>query len=159
MLTEHTRTGELVHFFDLPEAGGGRISSRQYRGKKNLVIFFMDSVLCGDCRERLKELASAYAEIQSNEGEMLVVLNASRETAAALKDEFSLKSPVLYDESGDIFRGYGAVDSAGDTVSATFITDRFGEIYYISLAGAAPGLPSIKEIISWLEFIEVQCPE
>ena len=137
MLTEQTRTGEMIHFFDLPEADGGRVSTRKFRGKRNLAIFFMDSVICADCRERLKELVASYSDIQSNEGELLVIMRANKETVAELKREFNLKSPALYDETGDVFRGYGAVDEAGEPVSAIFVTDRFGEVYYSSLFGAA----------------------
>ena len=53
MITESAHAGEMLRFFDLPAAQGGRITSRQFRGKRNLVLFFMDSVLCGECRGRI----------------------------------------------------------------------------------------------------------
>jgi peroxiredoxin len=41
--------------------------------------------------------------------------------------------------------------------SALFITDRYGEIFF-SVRHPEP-LPDVGEVLQWLEFINLQCPE
>jgi hypothetical protein len=58
------------------------------------------------------------------------------------------------------------LDSSGEvtarqelTVPAVVIVDRFGEIWAAWEGGADHRLPSSKDVIEWLDFLEVQCPE
>jgi hypothetical protein len=40
-----------------------------------------------------------------------------------------------------------------------FITDRFGELYHQQITDEANRLPTGKETLDWLLFMDVQCPE
>ncbi len=79
------------------------------------------------------------------------LLSALRASAADLKEEEA--AVLIADPTGDLRRYYGAVDH-----SALYITDRYGEIFFVAQAPAR-ALPGVKEILEWLRFINAQCPE
>jgi len=85
------------------------------------------------------------------------VVVASRSAVASQSDPGPF--PILVDSDAHIHRRVGATDAAGQPAPALFVTDRFREIYatYVSAKGSA--LPSAKEIMDWLLFINIQCPE
>src|SRR5207302_1625889 len=67
--------------------------------------------------------------------------------------------PVFADDGAHIHRNVGATDAAGRPAPAVFVTDRFREIYAAYLPGHGAALPGAKEILDWLVFINIQCPE
>jgi len=154
MLSPH----EMLPLFELPEAGGKKVSVWDYKGKRNLVLFFVHPD-CQKCRDMLGELAQAYREVLSQEAEVLAIVPASPGEIARLKQQLSLPFPLLADEKGEVFRSYGAVDSNDRPSAAVVIADRFGEIYAFSLATAEHKLMSVKDIIDFFAFISIQCPE
>ncbi|MFB0507912.1 MAG: hypothetical protein ACETWT_14370 [Thermodesulfobacteriota bacterium] len=42
---------------------------------------------------------------------------------------------------------------------SVFLTDRYGALYYQFIANEMTELPGRAEILSWLSFIQSQCPE
>ncbi len=149
---------DMLPAFELPEAEGGKISFWDYKGRRNLVLFFVHPA-CQKCRDMLKELAGAYREVIGQEAEVLAVLPASPGEAGRLKHELSIPFPVLADEGGGVFQRYGAVDSNDRPSAAVIIADRFGEIYAFSVATAEHRLMTVREIIDFFNFIGIQCPE
>ena len=65
----------------------------------------------------------------------------------------------MWDAGGSIHRAVGATDATGRPAPAVFVTDRFREIFAAYLPARGPGLPDVKEILEWLVFINIQCPE
>jgi peroxiredoxin len=151
--------GQSLRFFDLPEARGSQIRLWDYRGRRNLVIFFMDDVECSYCRKLLRMLSATYNDITAEEAEVLAVVQAPPSKTVSLKHELGLPYPVLSDASGEVFRRYGLLDADKKPQVAIVIADRFGEVYHVSLVAKKHSLLSAEEILSWLKFIEVQCPE
>ncbi|MFX1269492.1 MAG: redoxin domain-containing protein [Promethearchaeota archaeon] len=149
---------DILPVFDLPEAGGKKISVWDYKGRRNLVLFFVHPD-CRKCQDMLKELSDAYREVIRQESEVLAIIPASPIAAAELKSQLSIPFPVLADEAGGVFQRYGAVDSSDRPTAAVIIADRFGEVYAFSLAAAEHRLISVKEIIDFFNFIGIQCPE
>jgi hypothetical protein len=39
------------------------------------------------------------------------------------------------------------------------IADRWGEVYFVTGAAGAAGLPGPDALVEWLRFVQVQCPE
>ena len=48
---------------------------------------------------------------------------------------------------------------AGVQPPAVIVADRWGEIAFSAHAPAAAGLPDADEILEWLRFVEMKCPE
>lgn len=152
------RPGKLLPFFALPETGGGQIRNWDFHGRRNLVIVFVPDPDCEKCRDWLKQLTLVHDEIQEEEAEILVIAAGSREKAGSLKHELRLRGRVLADEAGEVLQRFGLGQGELGQFGFVIITDRYGEIYY-ETSSERLELPSVEEILSWLRFIESQCPE
>lgn len=143
--------------FELTGPTGGPVQLSDYRGRLNLVLVFIDE---GEAaRKLLGELAGRYAEVRSQQAEILAVAQTSGGECARLKAKLDLPYAILPDEDGRIHREAGAGDGQGRQAAAVYVTDRYGEIFavYRTLDGQA--LPAADDILSWLAFINIQCPE
>ena len=153
------RPGDLLVNLELPGPDSGTVRLRDYRRRRNVVLYFMERADCADCRKALASLASSYGDIVSEDAEMVVVVAASVSEAADVKRQLGLLCPVLSDESGEAFRRYGATDQEGRPRAALFVADRFGEVYEAAVSGEGHELPGLEEVKTWLTFVQIQCPE
>jgi len=151
--------GRLMCDFTLPSAEGGQVSLYDYRGHANLVLFFAGDA--ADLRENgfLRTLVQRYAEIRGQDSEILVVLACSREQAERAKHQVQLPFPVLADQDRQIHKSVGAVDVHAVPASAVYVTDRFLEVYATWRTAQGDNLPGVSEVLSWLAYIESECPE
>jgi len=158
MASAGARRGEIFPGFMLSMPDGSPVELERYRGRNNLVLIFAGDVLgsAGPTSPLLEELVARSAELAAEVAQVLVVV-ASRSAVASQSDPGPF--PILVDSDAHIHRRVGATDAAGQPAPALFVTDRFREIYatYVSAKGSA--LPSAKEIMDWLLFINIQCPE
>jgi peroxiredoxin len=76
-----------------------------------------------------------------------------------IETELRLNHDVLVDLDGRVHRTLGAIDAAGEPLPMVFVTDRFGEIFAIFKIDQHKSILSAEEVLSWLEFINRQCPE
>jgi peroxiredoxin len=146
--------------FCLPSTHGDKVELAAYRGRRNLVLFFPHGVECVNCQVALKTFAAQRSEYTRQEAEILAILPASVEQVAALKEGLALPFPLLADAQGGVHDAYTALFSDtrnGDAM--VFVLDRYNAPY-AALVGSEPTAPSVhREIIDWLDFIELQCPE
>jgi hypothetical protein len=66
---------------------------------------------------------------------------------------------VLADQDGRIHRQAGAIGPHGQEAAAVYVTDRFGEVFGVYRTSDGQPLPGVADILSWLEFVNSQCPE
>lgn len=149
------RRGTIFPHFELLAADGSPAGLEVYRGRCNLVVVFAgEEPGTGATAPLLEELAARQEELIS---EMTQVLIVSHVAVASQIDPETF--PFLIDVDAQVHHRVGAADNAGCPTPAVFVTDRFREIYatYVSSEGSA--LPGAEEIIDWLRFINIQCPE
>lgn len=134
--------------FDLPAAGGGRVRSWDYKGRRHLVLW-----LTGDAPDRRALDAAARREslMQAEGAVFLVILQASRERAEQTCAAAGLRGPVLADQDGRIHTRL-----AGDR-PVLLVADRNGTVYW--RAPVLAGLPDFDEAISWLQYLNILEPE
>ena len=48
---------------------------------------------------------------------------------------------------------------AGIPSPGVVVADRWGEIYFIQGADHASGLPTADDLVEWVRFVQIQCPE
>ncbi len=149
--------GQLLRDFDLPSTAGRKVSISDYRGRLNLVLVFADGRPRG--LEFLTRVTKAYSEIRDEQAEVLAVLQGTAGKAARVKDRVRAKCPVLVDKDGRIHRLMGAQDRRGQPEMAVYITDRFGEVFATFRESEKQAMPSVQEILGWLDFVNSQCPE
>lgn len=150
-------SGRLFPDATLPTRDGERLSLERYRSRNPLVVLMLGA---GDIPERgaalLATLAAARDEIAAEGGEVLAVIPGEPERT---EREWRWPFPLLIDREGALHRRLGAIDEAGQSVMALFVTDRFREIY-ADLRPDEPGWPaSARDVLEWLTFVEIQCPE
>ena len=151
------RRGEALPGFMLPAIDGSSVSLESYRGRTNLVVVFAgDKMDESPVAVLLKELVARREEFALEAAQALVAVTSP---PAAVPQRGRMAFPVLVDEGANIHRKMGATDAAGSPAPAVFVTDRFREIFAAYLPGHGLALPGAKEILDWLVFINIQCPE
>ena len=151
--------GQLIRDFTLTSTLGQPISLSDYRGRSNLVLVFAAG---GDGSPDLKilaEIAADYARLLDEQTQVLAIMQCTQAKAARIKEQGNLPFPLLVDEDGRIHRPAGAADNYGHPATAIYITDRFGEVFAVYRAAEGQTMPDSQEIVTWLAFINSQCPE
>ncbi|MGH8568885.1 MAG: redoxin domain-containing protein [Gammaproteobacteria bacterium] len=151
------RRGETLPGFTLPGSDGASVSLESYRGRTNLVLVFAGEKLdASPLTVMLDELVARTEEFTLEAAQVLVAVT-SRPTPVPQRGRWAF--PLLVDDGGRIHRRVGAADAAGRPSPAVLVTDRFREIFATYLPGLGSTLPGAKEILDWLVFINIQCPE
>ncbi|MEW6381956.1 MAG: redoxin domain-containing protein [bacterium] len=155
------KPGTLIPDFHLVSAGGGCVHPSGYHDRKNLVLLFAGNLVDDELTRRfLLDLARHYPELVQENAEVLAVIRGSEQDAGQIKDKAGFPFPVLADTEGKAHLAAGAsIAPGGRPYPAVFITDRFNEISAIYRTSQGEPLPTIREILSHLLFIETQCPE
>lgn len=151
------RRGETFPSFTLPDINGSSVFLESYRGRTNLVVVFAGDDLDDPAVRVLLEALAVRTEALTSEAAQVLVAVTSRPAAARQRGPWAF--PVLVDDGAHIHRHVGATDAAGRPVPAVFVTDRFREIFAVYLPGPGSALPGAQEILDWLVFINIQCPE
>jgi peroxiredoxin len=150
----------LVPAFTLPSSQGGEVKLWDYKMRKNLVILFYHGSECSSCRERLKTFAVRYEELVKLETEILAISSEGVETNRRLGTELGLPYPLLSDPEGRAIEEYTYWDGGRRAaLPSIFVTDRYGTLHYTCIADEITRIPDPEEVLSWLEFIQSQCPE
>jgi len=151
--------GQLIRDFTLISTLGQPISLSDYRARSNLVLIFAGRGDRSSDIEILAEIARDYAGFLDEQAQVLAIVPCTREKAARIKAETNLPFPLLVDEDGLIHRHTDAADNYGQPATAIYITDRFGEVFAVYRAVEGQTMPDVREIVTWLAFINSQCPE
>lgn len=151
--------GQLIRGFTLISTLGQPISLSDYRGRSNLVLVLAGGDSGNPDLEILTEIATNYAQFREEQAEVLAILQCDRERAVRIAHQTSLPFPLLVDEDGRIHRATGAVDRSNHPAIATYVTDAFGEVFAVYRMADGQTMPSVQEIVKWLSFINMQCPE
>ena len=154
---EFPTKGLRLNDFQLPTTSGKKVSLSDYRGRTNLVL-----IAAGDdpgTDAFLTSLAKQNSRIQDLHAAVLLVVRKPREAAAWKARQLHLPYLTLVDGDGRVHRELGATAANGKSHLAIYITDRFGEVFGAYRLREVNLLPSVNDIVDWLEFINSQCPE
>jgi peroxiredoxin len=151
--------GHVMRDFTLPSTDGKRISLYDYRGHANLVLIFAGDVGQTTEKESLSGLVRHYAEIRTQDTEVVLVLAGSRERAERTKHQAKPPFLVLVDGDMQIHKSVGALGAQAVPAAALYVTDRFLEVFAAWRTVEGNTLPSAAEVLSWIDYINSQCPE
>lgn len=149
--------GYLLRDFTLTSVEGKESHPSDYRGRSALLLLFAGSAHTSS--DLLAQIACRYHQLQEEEAQALAVLLDSREAVLSVAHELAPPFPLLADEDGRVHREFGAAHSDGRPAPAIYVTDRYGEVFGSYRTACGQTLPSWQEILSWLAFINSQCPE
>ncbi len=141
--------GHRLRDFELTSTRGDKVRLSDYRGHANLVIAVADTR--GETAELLSQLDSRYPQIRAEDAEVLLIAPPD---ATELPEH---RFPILVDGDGRMHRELGA--EINPPQAAVYVADRFGEVYGAYRTADGHPLPSVGEVLNWLEFINRQCPE
>lgn len=99
----------------------------------------------------------AYTDIWQRRNLLLLSLPAGDTAAQALVESVRQRSSELDGLAAALVLTADAV--AGLTPSAAVVADRWGEVHFAVEGRQSSELPSADELLDWLRFVQVQCPE
>jgi len=128
---------------------GSIIRVSDFRGRRNVVVIFSDQESDSPIQKLIQTVANRNDEIRNENAEIVIV---------AAGPTGSVPFRAISDDRYKLHRTIGAVDSVGNALAAVCIADRYGEVYAAEFCSDTRCL-SADDILDWLEFIEIQCPE
>ncbi len=144
--------------FRLPSSLGRPVALSDYRERGNLVLIFLPGLDAGS-RAALQNFAADMQEYEHWAARVLVIISGPG-AESALEEAMAYPFPVLADPEGTVRKAYTALrpDLALEE-PMVFVLDRYGGPY-AALAPSDLNDPALRqEILRWLTFIEIQCPE
>lgn len=149
--------GHLMPDFTLSSSCGEQVSLYDYRGRSNLVLYFAGRTEDSADGPLIRALAKRYGEIRETDSEVLVVLAEPVAQADEFRRKMQFPFPVLSDPDARVHNMVGA--SGAVPAAALYITDRFLEVFAVWRTGAWDPLPDSSDVLSWLTYLDSQCPE
>jgi peroxiredoxin len=148
--------GQRLPDFSLPSTLGHPIRISDYRNRVNLVVMICNPQTIEALYPMLAGMNRVNSELAAENTQALVVLPVNLDEAEHLHDEFGLTYPLMADVNGKVAREMIQVHEPGLEM---YILDRYGEIYAVERIETGGHLPESREILDWVRFMEIQCPE
>jgi hypothetical protein len=131
----------------LPTVGGASTVPLKPGGRRNPILVAVHGGGCGECGAYLHHLAEAAAELSEWDAHAVVIVP---DAAAPAPD---LPFPVVLDAE----RRFAA--RTGLKGAAVVIADQWGEVAHVADAGAGHALPAAPELVEWVRYLAMRCPE
>ncbi len=145
--------------FRLPSSLGRPVASADYLGRHNLVLLFLPGLDRTEYQTALESFAARRQEYEEQAAQVLVIFSGPR-AESVLKEGGDFPVPLLADAEGSVRRAYAALlpEPVGEE-PMVFVLDRYrGPL--AALSSPALDDPAVhREILQWLTFFEIQCPE
>jgi peroxiredoxin len=99
--------GQTAPAFRLPSGQGPEVALADYRGRKNVIVWFTKGMACPFCRQQMSQLARSYGEFAARDTEIVEVTNTTLERARVYARTFGLRFPYLCDPDYSVRRSWG----------------------------------------------------
>ncbi len=111
---------------------GGAVSLLEYRGKKNVVVFFYPKDFTSGCTREVCSLRDNYANLLRYEVVLLGISFDDNRSHQSFIQQHHLPFPLISDEDQSIARAYGAAGRLGGFIPGakrvTYVIDKAGII-------------------------------
>lgn len=87
--------GGFAPDFELPATTGGKIQLSDYRGKKNVLLYFHEGLSCQPCWEQIPELERALPKLEEMNAVLLSIALDSVDQWKDTSDQYRIKTPIL----------------------------------------------------------------
>jgi peroxiredoxin Q/BCP len=126
----HLSVGDSLPAFSLYDQDGHLFDTRQYVGKKILVIYFYPKDESTVCTKEACAFRDKYTDF-SNEGAMVIGINgASSESHKKFQQDYKLPFLLLSDPGNKVLKQFGVKNKFFLTGRETFVVGMDGKIQY-----------------------------
>lgn len=100
------KIGSLAPDFSLHATNGQDVKLSGFRGKKNVIVFFIRETTCPQCRTHVAQLGRMYDQFREAGTEIIVILGEELDKAREYADAIGLPFPILSDPNREIYHLY-----------------------------------------------------
>jgi len=129
------RPGDTAPLFSLPDADLESVRLDQYRGKKNLVLYFYPKDDTPGCTLEAIEFTDLYPEFEALDTEILGISKDNCVSHGSFRDKYGINVRLLADTEGEACESYGVwreKEAHGErcygVLRSTFILDKEGKV-------------------------------
>ena len=120
--------GGMAPDFTLSSNDGRTISLADYKGKKNIILYFYPKDDTPGCTKEACTFRDDIAAFKTADTEILGVSTDTVKSHQRFVDKFQLNFPLLADSEKEVAKAYGALGLTGSAKRMTFLIDKNGVI-------------------------------
>jgi peroxiredoxin len=102
----HVAVGQPAPGFRLPSAQGPDVALDDYRGRKNVIVWFSKGMACVFCRQHMSQLARLYPELVKRDTEVLEITPTKVARGRFYASKYRLPFPYLCDGDDAVRRAW-----------------------------------------------------
>jgi peroxiredoxin len=106
-MMQSLQVGQVAPSFRLPSGQGPEVGPGDYRGRRNVVVWFTKGMGCAFCRQHMTQLLRGYPTFQALSGEILEVTPTPPDRARLYASKFNIPFPYLCDPDYRVRRAWG----------------------------------------------------
>lgn len=103
----NAKVGDPAPEFALPSQLGGTVSLADFKGKKNVLLYFHEGITCDPCWEQIPELEKNLKDFEDMNVTLVSVTVDQVEDIKKRSEPYDIKTPVLYADAKEIDEKYG----------------------------------------------------
>lgn len=100
------KIGSIAPDFKLTATNGQEVSLSSFRGKQNVIVFFIRETSCPQCRTHVGHLGNLYDQLKEENTEVIVILGEGMEKAREYAESIHLPFPILCDPDREVYHLY-----------------------------------------------------
>lgn len=104
--TIESKIGSLAPNFSLLATNGNQISLSDFRGKTNVIVFFIRETSCWQCRTHVTQLGKMYDQFREAGTEIIAILGEDVEKSREYANGIGLPFPILADPDRAVYNLY-----------------------------------------------------
>lgn len=137
----------------LPLIDGETPISVRAGGRRSPVLLLLHATGCRDCEIYVERLAATQPDLLEWDGRVLLVVPDRTEAEGTLTLPANETFPMATDP------GQRLASALSVQIPALVIADQWGEIHHVEEAGSDHRFPATEEVVDWVQYLAIQCPE
>ena len=93
------KEGDIAPDFTLPMVGGGQFILSEFKGKKNVLLYFQEGIMCPACWSQQVDIEKRQGEFDALNTEVVMITVDPPNALMQAKAQYGIKDKLLYDNS------------------------------------------------------------
>jgi peroxiredoxin Q/BCP len=126
-LSKMIKEGDAAPDFTLEAQDGRTVSLHDYRGSRNVIVYFYPKDFTMGCTAEARTFSSNYDDVKDLNAEVIGISSDPVDSHGRFANECGVKFPLLSDTKGEVRALYGVKSSLGLVPGrVTFVIDKQG---------------------------------